>query len=109
VRSGADYRNNQQLNAEYIVIKNTGNRAKQLKGWVVKDKANHRFIFPSYKIGPGGYVKIHTGKGNNRRGDLYWGSGNFVWNNDGDKAWVNTAGTTVDTCAYPGGGSTRYC
>jgi hypothetical protein len=33
---GPDYRTNSQLNAEYIVVHNTGTRKKQLRGWVIK-------------------------------------------------------------------------
>jgi hypothetical protein len=109
---GADYQSNSQLRAEYIVVKNTGGKARQLRGWVVKDRAGHRFRFPRYRIPSGGYVKIHTGSGRDRRGDLYWGSGNFIWNNDGDKAALRWKGRTRDTCRYPGGASPnppKYC
>jgi hypothetical protein len=34
---GADYTSNNQLRAEYIVVKNTGSKARQLRGWIVKD------------------------------------------------------------------------
>lgn len=110
---GADYSSNRQLRAEYIVVKNTGPRKRQLRGWVVRDKEGHRFRFPDYRIPAGGSVKIHTGSGRNQRGDLYWGLDNFVWNNDGDKATLRTrGGTTKDTCGYAGGESPnppKYC
>jgi hypothetical protein len=69
---GADYRTAGQLRAEYIILRNTGNRAKNLQGWVVKDRAGHRFLLPDYRLGPDKYVKIHTGSGRDRRGDIYW-------------------------------------
>jgi hypothetical protein len=104
--SGPDYRTKRQLHREYVVIHNTSGKGRQLRGWVLRDRAGHRFTFPSYRIGPNGYVKVHTGKGRDRRGDVYWDSGNFIWNNDGDKAWVRTpGGTTTDTCTYAGGES----
>ena len=31
-------------------------------------------------------VRIHTGRGTNRAGHLYLGSGRPIWNNDGDTA-----------------------
>lgn len=109
---GADYTSIRQLHAEYTVIKNTGSSGRQLRGWIVKDKEGHRFRFPRYRIPAGGYVKIHSGSGNNRRGDLYWRLDNFVWNNDGDKASLRWKGRTRDTCRYPGGESPnppKYC
>jgi hypothetical protein len=60
---GADYRNNRQLNAEYIVVKNTGTSAKQLRGWVIRDRYGWRYAFPSYRLGPGGYVRSTLVKG----------------------------------------------
>jgi hypothetical protein len=64
--SGADYTSNRQLRAEYIVVKNTGSKARQLRGWVVKDPEGHRFRFPRYRLPSGGYAKIHTGSGRNQ-------------------------------------------
>ena len=43
---GADYASDSQLRAEYIVIRNTGNRRRQLQNWVVKDQDGHGFKFP---------------------------------------------------------------
>jgi hypothetical protein len=109
---GADYTSNKQLRAEYIVVKNTGPKARQLRGWVIKDPEGHRFRFPRYRLPSGGYVKIHTGSGKNNRGDLYWRLDNFVWNNDGDKASLRWKGRTRDTCRYPGRESPnppKYC
>jgi hypothetical protein len=110
---GPDYRTASQLRAEYIVVKNTTSTGKQLRGRVIRDRAGHRYVFPRYWLYAGGYVKVHTGTGRDRRGDLYWDSGNFIWNNDGDRAWVKTrGGVTTDTCAYAGGPSPnppKYC
>ncbi|MDP3714589.1 MAG: hypothetical protein Q8R60_19150 [Mycobacteriales bacterium] len=37
-------------------------------------------------------------------GHRYWGSGAYVWNNDGDAATLrNAAGSTLDTCSRRGG------
>lgn len=35
---GADYTSNKQLRAEYIVVKNTGSKARQLRRWVVREQ-----------------------------------------------------------------------
>jgi hypothetical protein len=54
---GPDYRTKRQLRREYVVIHNTSGKGKQLRGWVLRDRAGHRFTFPSYRIGPNGYVR----------------------------------------------------
>src|SRR6478609_2776141 len=34
----------------------------------------------------------------------------YVWNNTGDTAYLkNASGTTVDTCAWSGSGTAKYC
>ena len=46
-------------------------------------------------------AKIHTGHGSNTRKNVYWGSGNYIWNNDGDTATLKRPGGTVaDRCHY---------
>ncbi len=52
-------------------------------------------------------MKIHTGSGRDRRGHLYWDSGNFIWNNDGDKATLRAGGRKRDGCKYAGGPKPR--
>ena len=46
---------------------------------------------------------IHTGKGRNTTIDLYWNEGNYIWNNTGDTARLQTPANKVvevaDTCA----------
>jgi len=44
--------------------------------------------FPSFKLGAGKSVRLHTGQGTNSSTDLYWGKGWYVWNNTGDKAII---------------------
>lgn len=98
---------NATLNNEYVVIKNAGNGAVRLDDRVLKDKAGHKYTFGSFRLRGGKSAKIHTGSGNDDRNDLYWGSGAYIWNNDGDKAALkDDSGDTVDTCKYAGGG--RY-
>lgn len=104
--SGPDYTSNHQLNAEYVTLHNTGNHRKNLRHWVLKDRSGHRYRFSRFKLGPNKYVRIHTGSGRNDRHDLHWGQGNFVWNNDGDRATLkNRSGNRVDRCGYSGGPS----
>jgi hypothetical protein len=92
---------NAKLNGEWIRLKNTGGAKKSLKGWKVRDGAGHVYTFGTYTLGAGKTVTIHTGSGANRARHRYWGQGNYIWNNDKDKATLKKpSGTTADTCSY---------
>jgi hypothetical protein len=101
---------NTKLNAEYVTIKNTGTTTRTLTGWTVRDPAHHVYTFPSFKLGPGESVRLHTGKGTNTAHHLYWGKGYYVWNNTGDKAILrSSSGTLKDTCTWGDGSGIKYC
>lgn len=107
---GSDDGSDASLNAEWIQLKNTGNASSSLKGWTIRDKQNHVYQFGSFTLRAGKTVKVHTGEGSNTATDRYWGSGNYIWNNTGDKATLkNSGGTTIDTCSYSGGGDSVTC
>ncbi|GAA0456120.1 hypothetical protein Aca07nite_50980 [Actinoplanes capillaceus] len=98
---GKDTRSNTSLNAEWIALVNTSSKAVNLSGWSIVDKSK-TYTFGNVTIAAnGGKVYLHTGKGTNTARHLYWGSGNYVWNNTGDTATLRTkAGKTHDTCKW---------
>jgi Lamin Tail Domain len=99
---GTDNRTNASLNQEWISLVNTGGRAVNLHGYTIRDTSRHVYTFGNVTIAAkGGRIWLHTGRGTNKGGDLYWGSGNYVWNNTGDTAYLHKpSGTTVDTCSW---------
>lgn len=85
---GNDHEN---LNGEYVVIRNRGGSPADLTGWVLKDEsASHRYSFPSgFTLGAGAGVTVFTGCGADTAEYLYWCSRRgAVWNNDGDTAFL---------------------
>lgn len=100
-----------KLNGEWVQVKNTTRRPKLLAGWKIKDNTGFTFVFPSgYRLGAGKTVTVHTGKGMNGAGHLYWKQGNYVWNNTGDKARLLTpAGQAVDSCSWGDGSGRTSC
>jgi len=88
---GPNVRDTEVLNDEYVVLKNKGSTAVNLKGWFIMDEANHKYYFPSVILQPGQEIVLHTGKGSNTANDLYWGSGRAIWNNDHDTAYLYNA------------------
>ncbi|RKN56563.1 lamin tail domain-containing protein [Streptomyces klenkii] len=103
---GTDRGANSSLNAEYVQIRNTTGSNVSLRGWTVRDRANHTYTFGSYTLGAGKTVTIRTGSGTNTSANRYQNRSWYVWNNDTDTATLRRSnGTTVDTCSY---NSTRY-
>jgi hypothetical protein len=94
---------NAQVNAEYVVVKNTASRAKAVRGWYIREKKLKRtFTFPAFTLCGGCGVKIHSGHGTNTATDLYWGRSAGAWVDSGDKAILHRAsGLLQDTCVYP--------
>ncbi|WP_405450725.1 lamin tail domain-containing protein [Streptomyces achromogenes] len=108
---GSDNRSNKSLNGEWVQLKNTSGKAVSLKGWVLKDASNHKYVFPDVKIGAGKYLKIHTGSGTNTASDRYQGRRAYVWNNDKDTATLTKAGgSKVASCSWTTRDpSDKYC
>jgi hypothetical protein len=110
---GSDTGSNTSLNAEYITIKNTSNSRRSLAGYTVHDRAGHTYTFGSnVTIGPGKFLRLHTGSGTDTWSDKYWGRGWYVWNNNGDTAHLHNAlGTLRDSCKWTGNetGGYKYC
>jgi hypothetical protein len=99
---GSDTRSATSLNNEWISLINSGTKAVDLKGYTIRDAARHVYTFGSVTIAAnGGRVWLHTGKGTATSRNVYWGSGNYIWNNTGDTAELRKpTGTTVDTCSW---------
>lgn len=118
---GKDVGSSSHLNKEWVKLKNTGRKAKDLTGWKLKDQgASHTFIFDGISLPGGDLLVLHTGKGSHRVSNgcggrcsvhhYYWGLDGYVWNNDGDKAVLKKpSGTVADRCRYSGAGSTKRC
>ncbi len=107
---GSDYGSNVSLNNEWIRVANTGSRAKQLRGWRIRDGAGHAYQFGSLRLRAGRTVTLHTGPGLDGRRHVFWGSGWYIWNNDADRATLRKpSGRTADSCSYSGSNAVAYC
>jgi len=101
---GSDTGSNSSLNAEWVRITNSASTARVMTGWKIRDVTGHTYTFPTFTLGAGKSVKLHTGKGTNTRTDLYWRATSYVWNNTGDRATLkNKSGVVVDTCSWGNG------
>lgn len=83
------YLSDLSLQDEWVEISNKGNSPVSLKGWEIKDEGSkHTFAFPSYTLDSQAAVILYTGKGTDTAKEIFWGSGNPIWNNDGDSAYL---------------------
>lgn len=91
----------QNLNGEWIEIRNNGDNTINLQGFSIKDQGRNTYIFKSLNLAPGQQVKVYSGCGNDTRGEVYWCSNSAIWNNDGDSAFITDAnGLFVTTYTY---------
>jgi micrococcal nuclease len=99
---------NDNLNDEWVMIRNDGDTLVDLTGWTIRDEsASNRFSFPSgFALAPGESVTIHSGCGQDFGTFLHWCSvGAAIWNNDGDTVFVlDPSGNIHITHAYDGNG-----
>jgi hypothetical protein len=94
---------NDNLNEEFVQLRNGSSIAVDLTGWVLKDEsASHRYNFPAgFVLAANATVQIHTGCGIDTADSLFWCSNGAVWNNDGDTAFVqDQSGNIVHSQAY---------
>lgn len=113
--AGVDTGSNAHLNEEWIVIKNTGSHAVQMRGWTILDRdSEHVYRFSSLLLRGGERAKLHVGSGNDGAAaceageacsgtlyDLHWGLHDYVWENDADVARLrDRSGRLVDECRY---------
>jgi micrococcal nuclease len=95
---------NENLNEEWVEVRNNGGSPVDLTGWGIKDEsATHRYEFPaSFTLASGESVTVRTGCGVDFGTELFWCSeGSAVWNNSGDTAFLlDPNGNTHDTFSY---------
>ena len=77
------------VNGEYVKVRSKCKSMVNIRGWKLKDKAGNTYTFPYLRMGSGGTVYVHTGKGKSRPGHRYWGRSIPTWNNTGEKATLH--------------------
>lgn len=103
-----------KLNQEYFRITNYTTKTFNLKYWTVKDASGNTYRFTTdfflrgYKN-----VYIPTGRGTNGKpaNYRYWGRSGFIWNNNGDAAYLRTGSNKlIDSCSWRSVGKGKtYC
>jgi competence protein ComEC len=85
IQADAEGRDANNLNDEYVVLKNTGDQPLDLSGWRVKDDDGHVYEFrDGFTLDVGETVTLHTGTGTQTDDHRFWWADEPVWDNGGD-------------------------
>ena len=110
---GTDTSSNTQLVKEYVRLTNKTEKAINLKGWTVRDKAGNVYTFSTtFSLAAGTSAWVLTGKGTDNKpvNHRYWGRTTYVWNNGGDVAYLRTnTGKAIDSCGWGDGKGYTTC
>ena len=103
IQADAPGRDNENLNGEFIIIKNQTDSDIDLSSWTIRDESSvHRYVFDiNSVIATGDFIVVHTGCGANAYDKHYWCNSSPVWDNSGDTAFlVDAAGNIHDRFGY---------
>jgi hypothetical protein len=86
---------------EYVEIKNFDTRSIQVEGWTLRDIAEHVYTFPNFVMSPNQTCRIYTNQKHPEFCSFNYGSGQAIWNNTGDTAYLkDSAGHLIDEYSY---------
>ncbi len=103
VRADAPGPDAENLNGEWVVIRNPTSEPVTLEGWTVRDGSSvHRFRFPETTVlVAGGEVTVSSGCGEGTPDRLFWCADGPVWDNSGDSVLLlDENGLIVAILAY---------
>lgn len=88
----------ENLNGEWVRLKNHGDGTVLMAGWTMHDQTSDEpYRFPAFLLLPGSSVTVYTGSGEMNDTSLYMGRTEPLWSNSGDEAIVRDgSGTIVD-------------
>ncbi len=87
---------------EHVDVLNDDTKPVQLKGWTLRNEANHVFTFPQYVIQPGGTCRIYTNEQHPEWCGFSFGVNSSLWNSNGGCAYLyDSAGNLVSDYCYP--------
>lgn len=94
LHADAEGNDNTNLNGEYVILKNVGDKPIGVKAWTLKNEGTQIFTFPRGTLYPNTAVTLYSGSGTNGNGKLYWNRTEKkypVWNNKGGVFYLRDA------------------
>jgi micrococcal nuclease len=86
-RYDAEGDDRENLNNEYVVLKNVCSYELNMENWKIKDEANKEYILKVF-LAPNSKIILHTGTGKDNETDIFWNKNTPVWNNDRDTLYL---------------------
>lgn len=91
------------VEAEHVEFIYRGSSDLEVQGWLLQDKAGHKYALPQFTLCPDDLLKIYTGgninlnKVNKTRKNklLFMGRKKAVWNNEGDTMYLTDMGNVL--------------
>lgn len=94
---------NENLNDEFVYLKNNCGAAISMANWTLKNSGTKIYRFGNFFLAPGQMVKINSGCGSDSDAELFWCGKKAIWNNGGDTLYLrDSQGHLVLSEAYVG-------
>jgi len=88
---------NENLNDEYVILKNNSQESINLEGWKLKDYSGNVIYLEGF-IDPMSVIKVFSGCGEGP--GIYSCKRMAIWNNDGDVAYLHNGKEIIDSYQY---------
>lgn len=87
------------LEQERVNISNASDQLADMTGWTLANPDGNTYVFPNYRLWPGGMVSVHTriGQDGDPITSLFWGRLDPVWVPGEAATLRNTEGVTIFT------------
>lgn len=86
---------------EVAVLRNNGQDAVLLTGWILRNSEGTSFTFPQVKMFKDGMIQVHTSAGVDSPVDLYWGRTQPVWQSGDVASLFDTQGSLRASYVVP--------
>ncbi len=98
VRFNAPGDDRENLNGEWVRLKNRGDETVLIAGWTLSDQdSGESYIFPACLLPAGQSVTVYTGHGQMNETSLFMGKTQPLWGNSGDEAILRDgSGNIID-------------
>lgn len=98
VRFDAPGADNNNLNGEWVVIRNAGPKRASLRDYVIGADAN-RLIFSKHRwVGAGDSIRVRMGRGSNKADTIYWKQSSEVLRNQGSRVTLRSPSREIVDC-----------
>ncbi|MFK0257894.1 lamin tail domain-containing protein [Streptomyces sp. NPDC090445] len=89
-------RGRQDLNREWVEVRNTGRHSVELRGFTLTDSDGNRYRFNRLRLDGRSSVKVHTGHGRDTHRDVYQNRRHQIWDESDTATLRDDHGNVLD-------------